>query len=403
MPNRPALRPLDLRPVSHQGETMWLLHDPLQLSTHQLVFPAALAHLLLFCDGSRTIDEIRRDFSQVVGVEIAETIVADTLAQLDDAYLLENARAAQAQQAMLERYRGQPERPPALAGLSYPDDAIALRQLLAGFAGTGDHGLAAWQGRGVISPHIDYGRGGPVYATTWIRAARAAQEAELVLIFGTDHSGGKPITLTTVPYATPFGRLPIDSALVASLAEAIGPDQAFASELHHRQEHSVELSAVWLHHVIGEMAPPPTVPILVGSFERFLTTGTRPEDDPLLNRFQAALSEATRGRQVLAIASVDLAHVGPHFGDDFVMDGPRRESRRAADKALMAAIAAGDANRFYEAIARVNDRDRVCGFAPIYLLLRYLGETRGTTVAYAQAPADPQDQSLVSICGMLLT
>jgi len=43
---------------------------------------------------------------------------------------------------------------------------------------------------GVISPHIDYQRGGPVYAAVWQRAAGAIRGAELVIVFGTDHSGG---------------------------------------------------------------------------------------------------------------------------------------------------------------------------------------------------------------------
>ena len=35
-------------------------------------------------------------------------------------------------------------------------------------------------GHGVISPHIDYHRGGPVYAAVWQQAAAMAQAADLV-------------------------------------------------------------------------------------------------------------------------------------------------------------------------------------------------------------------------------
>ena len=38
--------------------------------------------------------------------------------------------------------------------------------------------------RGLICPHIDYGRGGPVYAEAWKRAADAVQEADLVVMLG---------------------------------------------------------------------------------------------------------------------------------------------------------------------------------------------------------------------------
>jgi hypothetical protein len=68
----------------------------------------------------------------------------------------------------------------------------------------------------------------------------------------------------------------------------------------------------------------------------------------------------------------------------------------------MSAISDGDAAGFYKQIAAVKDQNRICGFSSIYLMLRYLGQTQGTQIAYEQCPADLQDTSLVSICGMLL-
>ncbi len=49
----PRLRLLDFQRIYHQGEPMWLLRDPWQLGERQLIFPDALAQLLLFCDGTR--------------------------------------------------------------------------------------------------------------------------------------------------------------------------------------------------------------------------------------------------------------------------------------------------------------------------------------------------------------
>jgi hypothetical protein len=263
------------------------------------------------------------------------------------------------------------------------------------------NGWRAWHGRGVVSPHIDYLRGGRVYSQVWRRAEAAVLEADLVLVFGTDHSGRSgQITLTAQPYATPYGVLPGDTALVGKLADALGPD-AFADELHHRNEHSVELSAVWLHH-LRPNDPPPMVPVLCGSFEHFVADGRQPDGDTRLNAFVDTLREATAGRRVLAVASADLAHVGPTFGDGFDMDGARREELAASDAALIEAMCAGDFRRFFSEVAQVGDRNRICGFSSIYLLLRYLGQTEGQAVAYAHCPADAEDASLVSICGVLL-
>jgi hypothetical protein len=303
---------------------------------------------------------------------------------------------------LLESYRSLPFRPPALAGGVYPAEAVELADELAGFAPDDNlDGWQPWHGRGVISPHIDYGRGGNIYAQVWRRAEAAIKDAELVLIFGTDHNGSPgSITLTRKPYATPYGVIPTDLALINALSDAGGPD-LFDEELHHRKEHSVELSAVWFHHLRGD-DPCPMVPILCGSFHEFISTGDHPDNDARITTFVETLRKETANKKVLAVASVDLAHVGPAFGDDFFMDNLRRAGIVSADRALINAIAEGDRARFYDEIASIRDSNRICGFSSIYLMMRYLGQTSGTPIAYAHCPADQQNASIVSISGILL-
>jgi MEMO1 family protein len=385
---------------------MWLLRDPLQLSQQQLIFPAALAQILPLLDGSRDLEAIRVAFGQSVGDDVPAELVASTIEELDAAFLLDNARAREEQEQHLARYRAQPFRAPTLAGLGYPDAIDELTSVLAGYeAQAGQVTARNWHGRGIVSPHIDYQRGGPVYASVWQHSHAAVAGADLILLFGTDHSGGPgTITLTMLPYATPFGILPTEPELLARLAAAIGPEQAFALELNHRHEHSVELSAVWLHYVYHQLGqpPPPMVPILTGSFQHFVGNGLHPRQDGTLTRFIETLQAETAGRRVVAVASVDFAHVGPSFGDPFVMDAARREKLRQSDTRLLTAIGAGDHSQFYDQIAAAGDRNRICGFSATYLMLRYLDGAEGTMVAYEHCPADEQNNSLVSICGLLL-
>ena len=413
MAEKPLLRPLDFQAVTHMGQQMWYLHDPLQLTSYQLIMPPALAQMLIYCDGTRTPAQIHAAFCRHVGQQVAFDLVADALEQLDKACLLDNERSRQAQQVLLEAYRAQPHRPPALADLSYPGDPQSLTALFEQY-GAGDslNGWQPWQGRGVISPHIDYQRGGPVYAKVWRRAETAVSQADLVVILGTDHNGSAgSITLTRQAYATPFGVLPTDSALIDNLAAAIGEEAAFAEELHHRQEHSVELSAVWLHYTYQKLglAPKPMVPILCGSFHHFVMNGAHPAEDERLTAVINTLQRETQSQKVLIVASVDFAHVGPNFGDDFVMDQQRRTHLKTADDGLITAILNEDAADFYQQIAAVQDRHRICGFSSIYLMLRYLNDKNtgenprsGHRVAYDHCPADPDDNSLVSISGLLL-
>ena len=399
---KPRMRPLDYQLVHHQGQQMWYLRDPLQLSERQLLLPPALALIVNDCDGTRTVAELAAALSAELGISVPYDTVADVLAQLDEACLLDNDHARAARAARLVEYRGLPNRSPALAGLSYAATARGLRDELAGYGAALDAESGRWQGRGLISPHIDYMRGGPVYARVWGAARDAVAEADLVLMFGTDHNGGPgTLTLTRQRYATPFGVLPTDLDLVDQLAEAIGEEDAYGLELNHRQEHAIELSAVWLHAAAPENAPP-LVPVLCGSFQHFVSNGGHPARDATINRFLETLQTATAGRKVLAVASVDFAHVGPEFGDALPMDAARRARLRAADERLLAAIGAGDAEAFYQQIAAVEDSNRICGFSSIYLMLRYLGAAAGRTVAYEQCPADDAGASLVSIAGMLL-
>lgn len=406
MTQNPKLRLLDYQPVYHMGQQMWYLHDPLALTHFQLVMPPALAQMLLFIDGTRDAHQIHLALCQHLEVTLDFEIVADALAQLDEACLLDNARSHQQMETVRQAYRAAPFRPPALAKLSYPENPTRLAEMLEGY-GQGDNlnGWQPWHGRGLISPHIDYPRGGPVYAKVWQRAKQAVLDADLVIIFGTDHKGGPgTFTLTRQHYATPYGVLPTDVALVDKLAAAIGQANAYAEELHHRQEHSIELSAVWLHHIYHQagVEPKPMLPVLVGSFHHFMHNGGHPAQDDLLVTAVATLQEETAGRKILAIASVDFAHVGPAFGDDFAMDEPRRAALRQTDDFLVQAILHGDDAGFYEQIAAIEDQNRICGFSPIYLMLRYLGTTEGVSVAYDHCPADEQNQSLVSIAGVLL-
>lgn len=397
----PRLRPIDPRPVRQNGELHYLLRDPLQLCDDMLIVPPALAAALAFCDGTRDAEGICTAFALHYGRRIPLRAVEQLLDALDQACLLENERACVAQVAALEEYRRAPFRPPACAGSSYPDTAPALSRALNDYFK--EHGAgspAAHDARGIISPHIDYPRGGPVYAQAWRAADRMAQQADLAIIIGTDHYGDDPFTLTRQHYATPYGVLPTARPIVEALAEAIGPANAFAGELRHRVEHSLELPLVWLHHARNGR-PIEVVPVLAGGFGAFMHNGRAPASDPTVQSFLDALARLVGGRRVIVIASGDLAHVGPAFGGPPV-DAQGRAMIAEADRALIERMQAGDADGFFDDIRQIGNRNNVCGTAPIYLTLKLLEATQGSARGYAHCPADDKDTSIVSVCGVTL-
>jgi predicted class III extradiol MEMO1 family dioxygenase len=436
---RPKLRALDVQLVTQDGRPSLYLRDPLELSEASIVVPREYGLILQFIDGTHTSSEISAAVMVRHGVRVDVDVVDHLVDALDEVLLLDNERARRAQEDLLEAYRDGDFRPPFLAGKSYPAEPRALRALLNGFLEAAaelppihERGAVA-SVRGVISPHIDYQRGGLTYAQVWHAAREAARSADLAVILGTDHSGTQgTITLSHQPYATPFGVLPQPEELRDDLAQAVG-SSAYSDELHHRTEHSVELSAVWLHHA-REGLPIETVPVLVGPLPDAAETSTRSQDwpgqaaaqshadtasesvtsprsapqidetadlGPRHERFIEALASIVSGRRALLIASVDLSHVGPAFGGT-PMDESMLGALRASDAELLRSMEAGDAAAFLGRIRSDDDSTNVCGTAPIVLVLRALGHTSASIVDYRLCPADEQNTSVVSICGMLL-
>jgi AmmeMemoRadiSam system protein B len=425
----PKLRLIEVHPYSEQGRPMLILRDPLGLSDKVAVLPRVLAPLLALLDGSRDVAGLHASLMVRAGIRIAPEIIQHVIDQLDDALLLENDHFAQAYAQALRAYRSAPFRQPSLAGPGYPADPAALQHLLGEYIarvttnGTGlDTASLAHLEKsrtleesedalvedgtqdivGLISPHIDYQRGGPVYASVWDRAAQAVRDAELVIIFGTDHSGGLGrITLTRQNYATPYGVLPTDTQLVDALASAIGEEAAFAEEIHHRGEHSVELAAVWLHHM-RRGQPCQVVPILCGSFQHFVTGQADPASDPAFSATLDVLRTAMQGRRVIVVAAADLAHMGPAFSDPLPVDRVRYAQLKAADEVLIQTVTHGDADAFFHQIAAEGDRRNICGLPPIYLTLRLLnGNAQGEMTGYDRCPADGANTSFVSVCGVV--
>lgn len=405
----PRLRPLEPTWIEYEGQPALVLRDRLGIA-ETIIVPEGVALILAQCDGSRDAAGIAAALTSSHGVQLPTQMVQDVLDQLDAALVLEGPAADRAIARAVEEYRSAPHRAAALADQVYPGDPSALTQALIDYArgdqrGTLPLGLEAPAPsgalRGLVTPHIDYERGGPLYARTWLPAAGALRDADLVLIFGTDHLGGLGrVTLTAHDFATPYGVLRTDRDLVGALTAEFG-DDLYAEEFHHRNEHSVELAAVWLHHAVGG-ADKTILPVLCGSFAHYTHGGQTRADTDLPDRFVATLRSLTAGRCVFAVAAADLAHVGPNFGDPAGWGRDEREALRAADRRLADAICRGSPADFLGGLVACGDNNRICGLPPIYLTLRYLGETRGELVGYAHCPADPQDQSLVSIAGFWL-
>jgi hypothetical protein len=401
--SRPKLRPLDIRPFEQDGQAYFLLRDPMQISEDALAVPQPLGPVLALCDGTWDVAAMSVILSQHYGMRFEPGVLEGVLNALDEAAFLDNERFIRAKLQALANYLNAPFRPPALAGASYPADPNDLRELLDGYMSeAGDVTPALAEARGLVSPHIDYGRGSPVYARVWKRAAQMVKAADLIILLGTDHYSDEAgsLTPTRQHYATPFGVLPTARNIVDKLADALGPEEAYRGELRHRGEHSLELVAVWLHYLRAGR-PVELVPILTGSFSHFLSDGASPADDVKMRSLLEALQHEMKGRRALVVASGDLSHVGPAFGGEPLGDDDKH-ILKIEDAQMIERMCAGDVEGFYSVIQRAEDRNNVCGLSPVYLTLKLLAHTEGERVAYQMCPADEQNTSVVSVCGVVL-
>jgi AmmeMemoRadiSam system protein B len=391
--------------VSQSGQQGILLRDPLRLADRAVFLPQSLSPLLQLCDGTRDPSALRASLAVRAGVQIGPSVLEQVLAQLDEALLLDNDRFARKYEEALRSFRTATQRVPILAGQGYPADPDELEAILRSYgAQVGQPEAASGEPehstRGLVSPHIDFERGGPIYYQVWQRAAVAVREAELAIIFGTDHVGSARLTFTHQRYATPFGTLPTANGIVDQVAHVVGSEIVFGAELHHRSEHSIELAVVWLHHILGDHQCS-LMPVLCGGFERYIGGDSSPSEDEVLQDALGVLREAAEAHRTVVIAAGDLAHVGPAFGDRYGIDILAKARLKTSDESLMSSICSGDAEGFLELIRSDGDRSRVCGLPPIYMALSLLGAADGEVTGYAQCPADQTSDSYVSICGIV--
>ena len=401
------LRPLNLQWAQWEGQRVISLQDPLRLSEGVLMVAGPMAPLLALLDGTRDLDGLRVGFELRTGMTLSPSQIEGFIESLDDALLLDNQRFRDVMEQAIRSYRSAPFRVPALAGAGYPDDPAVLLDTLDAYcqeagqqAGSNEEDSL---GRvvGVISPHIDFARGWRTYVATWQRARAAVEEADLIILLGTDHAG-RPgsFTLTRQTYSTPWGPLPTDTGLVDHLAIILGDEEAFAQEVHHVGEHSIELASVWLHYVAGGK-PKRLLPILCGPTDAALSADGR-DAAPIWNAL-AWLSEVAGQQTTLVVAAGDLSHVGPAFGDPLPL-GPHDKSRiHSSDEQWLEAACSGSGDMLMDHVSLQGDSTRICGAAPIQYMLAILPEAQGQVVAYDQCPADEEFGSIVSVAGVLYT
>jgi len=197
-------------------------------------------------------------------------------------------------------------RPPAVAGVFYPEGADALRREVERFLREAGASPETWnanlQGGGGVSrspkalivPHAGYVYSGPVAASAYVRLSASGNSIRRVVLLGPSHR--YPLrgfaASSAVAFRTPLGSVPLD---VEGVQAALELDQVQLLDEAHEGEHSLEVHLPFLQLSLGDFT---LVPLVVGE--------ASPEE------VAEVLRRLWGGDETLVVVSSDLSHYLPY-------------------------------------------------------------------------------------------
>jgi AmmeMemoRadiSam system protein B len=412
---RPALRALEsiVVPDKEHGRVL-VLRDTQGVTEAHAVLPPELVPVVTLFNGLLTCQEIAREASKAIGVEVPVDVVVRLAGELERGLFLEGPLFRAALARVVADFAASPTRPATHAGGAYHAERFALERYIAeaclakanGADGKNGHGgqngsrAHASPGRmlGLVAPHIDPWRGAVGYGHAYgALAAAIPSDVDTFVLFGTSHAPMRqPFALCRKAFDTPLGPAEADGAAIDAIAARVDFDP-YADQFNHRREHSLEFQAVFLKYLMKDR-PFRIVPILAG-LGSHQGSGEDPAKDARVARFTDAVRELVESRpgRVVVVAGADMAHVGPRFGDPAAYDAPARKSLEEADRTSLEHASSLDGAGFWAHVVADLDERRVCGLAPIWSLVRSLEGVgaRGKVLHYEQN-IDGDDGSIVS-------
>lgn len=403
-PPLPAIRQgIEAIQIEHEGKPMVLLRDQEGINAQAVAVTLPGFLIAMMLNGKNTVSDVQSIFAKTTGALLSPDEVKNMVSQLEKSDMLETEALQRKRQEIWDQFLASPVRKPAHAGGGYPENKLELAALLGSFfqhqKGPGKQPASqplAPAPLGLFAPHIDFNRGGPAYAWAY-QALSETAIPDIIVALGVAHtSPNSPWVFTKKDYETPYGPMKVNEQVFEDLASALWYNPA-EDEWTHRQEHSLEFQALWLKYLWREKTPE-WVPILCSSFDRFCPDRA-PSTIPTMEGALRAMGEKLKvwqkaGRNVLILAGVDLAHVGPRFGDDIELNAELEKKVEAEDRVSLAAALKLDADGFYTSVIANGHWRKVCGLSAVYTAARLIKtlsadpSKEGTLLTYGQAP-DP--------------
>lgn len=181
-------------------------------------------------------------------------------------------------------------RPPAVAGMFYPDNPDILRDMIEQDLAQVTSTSVATVPKVLIVPHAGYIYSGSIVANAFVLLKPYRKLIKRVIIIGPSHRVGfNGVAISSADaFDTPLGVIPVDKEAQAKLSEMAGVhiiDQA------HAAEHSLEVQLPFLQYILDKFT---IIPIVAG------------DADPQL--IAKIIKTLWGGSESLIVISSDLSH-----------------------------------------------------------------------------------------------
>jgi len=389
----PRLRS-SLEPVHYfdqHGEKYYGFIDPLDLSDEHIAMPADLFYTVQFMDGNHSLSAIEKLYFEKFRRPLSQKRFAQLLERLKAIYLLENETSRCRLEHIKRIYQKEKYRDMRYAGDAYPQDSSEFSNLWK------NHPVDALQRpnqshmTALVAPHIDIQLGVEAYA----KAYAALPQADLYIILGISHQAmHNPFALTTKHFQTPQGLIETDQLFIKQLVSHCQTD-FFCDEIFHKSEHSIEFQTACLSH----FARPPfqIVPILC-AFPYVPNEQTREQIIEFINAIKKSIKQSDK--RICIIVGIDLAHVGPLYGDAASPDAYFLDQVEKSDRAFLSIAAQGNAQKLTDYMRQSRNAFHICGFSALYTLLELLPGRKGELLHYDNAIMD-KERSTVTFASMI--
>ena len=375
-----------------------VIRDPYHYSDTMLVVPTVLVAALDCFDGEHTELDLRSDLVRLTGQIQVGDIERNLFDSLDDAGFLETEKYRSLRASREAEFAAEPVRPALFGGSAYPSDPRELSSVMSQRVGAAQGGPETIA---IAAPHASPDGSWDTYRAAYqALPPRDHAEDRIFVVLGTSHYGAPDrFGLTRKPYVTPYGESRTETALVDELVAA-APNAIRLEDYCHAVEHSIEFQVLFLQHVYGPSVR--VLPVLCGPFVKSVYEGGLPEDNEDVSRFfdAAANIAAREGKRLFWVLGVDMAHIGPRYGDQTIAQAhagdmlgvKERDSRRIEQ------LTEGNREAYWDLIQERHDDLKWCGSAPFYTFLKIMPQAKGELLHYDQWQIDPR--SVVSFGAM---